>query len=209
MKNRNNALVRDEVLLAFHETCEKPTAEEIISWTNQYPEYAEDIREHAAIALDIAASEKNAQDQIAERDLNISFSHALNGLSAGDREQKALSSTNDSASFHEIIAAHGKTIASLANEIGGMIGIGRDVVAALANGGMAPPVGPKFKKAVMTALSLSSEAFDHKLSIALANPRVGMAKSKVAPKLNQRSYEEIIRASDMDTSQTQYWLSED
>jgi hypothetical protein len=206
MKDRNNTPTRDEVLLAFHEANKKPTAEGIIAWTEKYPEYADDIREHAAIALDITANEIHAEAQITERDLNISFSHALNGLSAGDREQKALSATNDSTSFHELIAARGKTIASLAVEIGN---IGRDVVAALANGGMCPPVGRRFKEAVMKALSISSADFDHKLSIARANPRLGMARSRTAPKLNQRSYEEIIKASGMDAQQTQYWLSED
>ena len=45
----------DEVLFAFHQACEHPTAEQIIAWTGRYPEFAEDIRAHAAILKDWAA----------------------------------------------------------------------------------------------------------------------------------------------------------
>lgn len=45
---------RDEVLFAFHQACERPTAEQIIEWTQRYPPFADDIRDHAAVRLDAA-----------------------------------------------------------------------------------------------------------------------------------------------------------
>src|SRR4051794_9861937 len=46
---------RDAVLFAFHEACPRPTAEQIIDWTSRYPHFAEDIRDHAAVARDWVA----------------------------------------------------------------------------------------------------------------------------------------------------------
>jgi len=89
MTNRHQHLDRDQVLLAFQEAFEKPTVENIIEWVDRFPEYAEDIRDHAAIAHDIAArATEHPEDAIDDRLLNISFSHALNGLFAGDQESK-------------------------------------------------------------------------------------------------------------------------
>jgi hypothetical protein len=48
---------RDEVLFTFHEAYERPTAENIIEWTRRYPQFADDIRAHAAVAWDWAATE--------------------------------------------------------------------------------------------------------------------------------------------------------
>ncbi|MBJ7408328.1 MAG: hypothetical protein JHD07_35630, partial [Bradyrhizobium sp.] len=46
-QNRNPE--RDDVLFAFHQTCDNPTAEQVSEWTRRYPQYADDIREHAAL----------------------------------------------------------------------------------------------------------------------------------------------------------------
>ena len=45
---------RDEVLFAFHQTGQCPTAAEIIEWNCRYPQFADDIRAHAAVARDWA-----------------------------------------------------------------------------------------------------------------------------------------------------------
>lgn len=208
MKDQTNSLDRDEVLLAFQASCARPTTEDIVVWVRRYPQFAEDIRDHAAITLDIEAREDKFGPAISEHDLSVSFSFALNGLATGDKTRRERAA-NDMATFQEIITARGKTIASLANEIGGIIGIGRDIVAAMVNGGMKPPISRRFKEAVTRALTISSETFDQKLTLALARPRAGMAKASVAPRLNQRSFDEIVRTSDMAPNQIQYWLSED
>ena len=51
---------RDEVLFAFHQTCTDPTAEQIIEWVERFPQFADDIRAHAAILKDWAADEDRA-----------------------------------------------------------------------------------------------------------------------------------------------------
>jgi hypothetical protein len=210
MTNRSKDLDRDEVLTAFHEAYEKPTAENIIEWVKRYPEYAEDIRDHAAIALDVAArSPDDAEESVDERALNISFSYALDGLFAGDQESKIAANISRAVSFQEVLSARGKSIANLADEVGGPIGISRAVVSDLCNGGMRPPITDRFKSRVARALRISTSSFDQKVQYSLDHPRLGMPKSTVTPKINQRSYEEIIRGSSMNEEQIQYWLSED
>lgn len=73
-KQLRRAKKRDEVLLAFQEACKRPTVEQIVEWTNRYPDFAEDIRAHAAIARDWAASEK--LDMPSDRDTLIDFACA-------------------------------------------------------------------------------------------------------------------------------------
>ena len=54
-EDRDNA--RDEVLYAFHRAYERPSAAEIIEWVTRYPQFAEDIRGHAALARDWAGGQ--------------------------------------------------------------------------------------------------------------------------------------------------------
>src|SRR5690606_19033869 len=46
---------RDEVLYSFHRACPVPTAADVVAWAARYPEYADEIRAHASVALDWAA----------------------------------------------------------------------------------------------------------------------------------------------------------
>lgn len=70
-KQLRRAKKRDEVLLAFQEACKRPTTEQILQWTNRYPDFAEDIRAHAAIARDWAASESTSM--FASGVINVDF----------------------------------------------------------------------------------------------------------------------------------------
>lgn len=45
---------RDTILYCFHIAYEKPSAQNIITWCESYPQFAEDIRSHAAVAWDWA-----------------------------------------------------------------------------------------------------------------------------------------------------------
>ena len=55
MNEHNRMDELDEVLFAFHRACANPSADEIIAWTSRYPQFADDIRAHAAILKDWAA----------------------------------------------------------------------------------------------------------------------------------------------------------
>ncbi len=57
MSNHIRNEERDKVLLAFHQASDRPTAEFILGWIGRYPEFAEDIRAHAAVSLEWAARE--------------------------------------------------------------------------------------------------------------------------------------------------------
>lgn len=212
MTNRSQHLNRDQVLLAFQDAFKKPTAENIIEWVERYPEYAEDIRDHATIAHEIAAlATEHSENEVDDRTLNISFSHALNGLYAGDQETKFTERVRNAASFQELLSALEKTIATLVTEISNTVGVGiaKSVIADLINGAMKPPIGRRLKDAMMRVLLIDSASFDQKTQYALNHPRIGMAKSSVTPQLKKRSYAEIIKASSMDEAQKQYWLGED
>jgi hypothetical protein len=208
MTNDINSSDRDEVLSAFQDACAEPTAEDIISWTTRFPQFADDIRDHAAITLDWAAQDDVEERPLQQGRVNDAYSQALAGLRAGDATISA-TATNDQASFQELMAARGKTAATMEAEVGGSIGIGRSIIAALINGAMAPPIGTRFKRAVMQTLSINVAMFDQALNIALAKPRMGLAKSSGPPKINKRSYEDIVKTSGMGSDQIKHWLSED
>jgi len=204
-----NTLDRDEVLSVFQETCAKPTAEDIISWVKRFPDFADDIRGHAAIALDWAAKVDSSEEPIQEGRMNDAYSQALAGLQAADAESKRLA-TSDILSFQDCIAACGKTVAMLETEVGGAIGIRRHIIASLFNGAMVPPIGERFKTAIMRALSIHElAAFDRKVEIAMSRPKLGLAKASGPPTRNKRSYEDIVRSSGMTSEQIEYWLGED
>ncbi len=58
---KKDYISRDDVLYAFHEECERPTAADIVIWAAKYPQFAEDIRTHAAIARDMNASTQGVE----------------------------------------------------------------------------------------------------------------------------------------------------
>ena len=59
MNEQNRIPERDEVLFAFHQTCDNPTADKSTEWTRRYPQFADDIRAHAAMRAEWA-SESNS-----------------------------------------------------------------------------------------------------------------------------------------------------
>ena len=57
MIERNKNPGTGRVLFAFHRKCERPTALQMIAWTERYPQFADDIREHAAVRPPRASDE--------------------------------------------------------------------------------------------------------------------------------------------------------
>jgi hypothetical protein len=74
---------------------------------------------------------------------------------------------------------------------------------------MRGPVGQRFLDAVCRAIAITHDRFYAALEKALAAPRLGLAKADAAPTVNARSYEEVIRDSDMTPEQIRYWLGGD
>jgi SOS-response transcriptional repressor LexA len=85
----NRAASRDEVLFAFHEACERPSPELILEWATQYPQFADDIREHAEHLLAWAAHEDRSGAPDDDAQVTRSWSRALNAMYNAEREEAA------------------------------------------------------------------------------------------------------------------------
>jgi DNA-binding Xre family transcriptional regulator len=194
---------RDEVLFAFHEACPRPTAQQIIDWTSRYPQFADDIRAHAAVARDWDARRELPADEPSETELARAYSRAINALYEADA--KAAASPAPPQTFQDILAARGTNARALAQEVG----IGRGVIADLIGGRMRGPVGRRFLDAVCRALAITHAAFSGAIETALGRPQPVLAKAAGTPTVNARSYEEVIRDSGMTEDQIRYWLDED
>ena len=204
MNQHNRKEDRDEVLFAFHQACERPNAEQIIAWTERYPEFAEDIRSHAAISRDWAASEDLPVVEADETMLARAYSNALNALYQVEIEASAATPQHAARNFHEMLKERGKEIWQLASELD----IARSVLADLFNGWMLGPVRKRIVDAVTFALGITRTAFDDALAFALLNPRLEHAKADGAPTITPRPCDEIIRDSNMSDERKRYWLEE-
>jgi hypothetical protein len=205
MTDQNRAEDRDEVLFAFHRACNDPTAEQIIEWTSRFPQFADDIRTHAALLKDWAAREGLPAEEPDETMLARGRSRALDALY---NAEVALTSEETSASprsFEQMMYACGKDVPQLARDLD----IARGILAALVGGRMLAPVGGRLVTALMAALAITHDAFNDALQSALAAPRIGHAKANGAPTVIAQSYEALIRSSSMTDEQKQHWLSED
>jgi hypothetical protein len=209
MTIKNQTPDRDEVLFAFHEAHVRPTAQEIIDWVEKFPQFADDIRIHASISRDWAAHEKESQEEPSESCLASAYSRALSALYDAEIETAVVQANGSTRSLREIVAACGKDVATLQNEIGGSIGIARSVLADLFNGIMLPPLSNRLANAVQGSLSLTIQELQTALERTLTSPRLGYANSTTIPTVNARSCEDIIRNSGMTSLQIGYWLDED
>jgi hypothetical protein len=206
MTDQNKTESRDDVLFAFHQQYDRPTAEEIIEWTRRFPQFAEDIRAHAAVAWDWANQEGLVVAEPDESLLARGYSQALNAIYNAENSAASNQNVAASQSFPQMIAACGKDVRQLARELD----IERGVIADLVGGRMLPPIGERFIAAFASALSQSKEVFNKALDFALSSPQqLGYAKADHMPTIIPQSYEDIIRKSGMTDERKRYWLGED
>jgi hypothetical protein len=199
-QNRNPE--RDDVLFAFHQTCDNPTAEQVSEWTRRYPQYADDIREHAALRAQWA-SESDAEPD--ESMLARGRSHALN-LLHGARQEAAAAQNVSEKSWAQALSEAGFDIPRLAR----CLNIDRMVLAELNAGRMRLPLGRRLTDALTDVLGMSAAWLERVVTDLLAGPRrLGHAKADEAPTINTRSYAEVIQASSMSEDEKHYWLGED
>jgi hypothetical protein len=205
MNTYNKNEERDEVLFAFHQACERATADEIIEWTERYPQFAEDIRAHAAVSRDWVACEGLPAAEADGTMLERAYSNALSKLYDAELKASASGAGRSAAQgFQEILAQRNKEIFELAGELD----IARSVLADLFNGWMLAPVRKRLIDAVTSSLSITRSAFDAAFALASQNPRFGYAKAEQAPIVIQRSCDDIIRDSNMSEERKAYWLEE-
>lgn len=194
---------RDSVLFAFHQECERPTAEQIISWTKRFPEFADDIRAHAAVAWDWSMRDAVPAEQLDESLTARGYSKALNLIF--DEEHSAQNIAAKCQSFKEMLAAAGKNVPDIARELN----IARSVVADLVNGWMVEPIPGRLSNALILSLKTTPESFHSAVHLAQENPYLGHAKANRPPTVTPRNGEQIIRDSDMPQERKNYWLGED
>jgi hypothetical protein len=192
---------RDAVLFALHQESENPTAEQILYWINQYPQFADDIRSHAAIMKDLAAQDGKRVKEPSEALLSRSQSRAMDAL----HKAQARAAAAPAMSFDQILALSKTDIPDLSDKLN----IKRGILSALVSGRMLAPVGERLVTALMQCLSIPREVFEGALQLALSTPRLGHAKAEEAPSIIPRSYEYLVRASSMTEERKKYWLGEE
>jgi hypothetical protein len=196
---------RDEVLFAFHQECERPSAEQIVAWVNRYPQFAEDIRAHAAVAWDWATHAAEREVEVDEISSSRAYSQALNIIYSAETSSATASDPTACRTFQQMQEAVGKETYQLARELD----VGRGVLADLFNGWMQPPIRKRLVDSLLSLLHSSGEEFSFALECALRQPRLGHAKADRTPVMAQRSCDEIIRDSNMPQERKRYWLEED
>jgi len=203
MTDQNRIDDLDEVLFAFHRACANPSAAEIIAWTGRYPQFAEDIRAHAAILKDWAARRNLPADEPDEIMLARARSRALDALYNAEVARRSDASASP-RSFEQMMQTRGTDLPELARQLD----VARSVLADLMSGGMHAPVGKRLVDALTHALAITEDAFQSALQAALRSPRLGHAKAEETPSIVPRSYAEIIADSSMLPERKRYWLGE-
>lgn len=205
-KGDNN---RDAVLIAFHEACDRPTAADIIEWIGRYPQFADDIRDHAALMRECGGEEIGELSEEEMTILNNGRSYALQLLHKAKAKAEpeagaAPAAAAPPATFDQILKHQGLDIPALAS----LFGIPRAVLSLLINGRMLPPIGARLVQAFGDQFSITYQQFDGALDYALRNPKLGQLKAQTSAQVTRQSYEDVIRDSDMSEERKAYWLSE-
>ncbi len=223
MTNYNAKEEKDEILYAFHLECENPTPKNIITWVKRYPQYADDIREHAELLLAQKSVSKLNILQPDEEMLVKGRSETMNAIY--EFEQKVARNEHDDAEsesnkqndlsddinttsvvdFDLLLKNAGTSIAELARDIN----IERNVVAKVAAGRVCLPVGDRFLSAIASLLGLTKDMIVSAIQLSLQNPRFGHAKSRDKPEFQAVAYKDIVtNSTKMTPEQIQYWLDE-
>jgi hypothetical protein len=205
MNDPNRTKERDEILFALHRECSNPTAEQIIAWIERYPQFADDIRSHAAIIKDWVAREGKPVLEPSESMLSRSHSRAMDALYKAQIAPVAEQAGATGLTFEQIMASRGTDVPELSRKLN----IARGVLSALVSGRMLAPVGERLIAALTSYLSISRDVFNRALQSAQATPRLGHAKADGAPSVIPCTYEDLVRASSMPEERKQYWLGED
>jgi hypothetical protein len=180
--------------------------DQIIDWTQRFPEFADDIRAHAAIIRDWAADNGSEEEEVDELMLNRARSRALNAIYHAQVATQAEVGSDNALTFDQLLLAVGQSTPQL----GRALDIGRDVLSDLFRGRMRPPIGQRLVSALMEKLETTQVQIDHALTHALANPVIGHAHATQQPTVVQRSYEDIVRSSTMMSDERKsYWLDGD
>ncbi len=195
---------RDEVLFAFHEACEHPTAKQIMEWTSRYPEFAEDIIAHAEHQVSWEAQRELHNNEPDEADVARNWSWTLNAIyeaeKAGSTDVAPAGET-----FSQLLEKAGMTIPALAR----LIDIDRLVLGEINAGRLRPPINARLLDALAIALGRAKSDLEQIIVRTLAAPMLGNAKASNRPEVYAQTYETVILSSDMSVEKKNYWLGRD
>lgn len=196
-----NQQERDEVLIAFHEECDIPTRADVERWTQAHPDFARDIREHAAVRLAMVAD-------LVEHPAQLDDNMVARGRSRVQAAMFEAEAGDRAAPLGPTLIAMLKSAGLTQPDLARRLPIKRVVVADLFAGRMRD-VRPRFSTAISRELGVSVAAFNVAHARAARIPAFGgRAKSVGQPLVNQRSFEEIIRSSGMSDEEIAYWLGD-
>ncbi|ODR99368.1 hypothetical protein AUC68_05195 [Methyloceanibacter methanicus] len=201
---------RDAVLFAFYQECERPTARQIIEWAERYPQFADDIRAHAAIRLDRAPgaedrSELEPDETMIARGRSRVLNAIYNARQEGDEDAAETKKAAAQPNWQGMLRAKDITVPQLARQID----IDRMVLSELGAGRMRLPIGHRLMDALTKVLDVTPAYVSAAVTQLVAAPRLGHAKADKAPTILTRSFEEVIRSSSMTPERQRYWLGED
>ena len=174
---------RDDVLVAFHAACPRPTAEELATWIDRHPDLADDLRDHAE-ALLAAAQERHLRPEPSEALLARTRSAALGALEAVRARTAATVSV---PGLEGLMTSAGTDVPRLARALR----LGRAPVVDLIQGRIVLPAPAALLAAVDAALRTTVAAVD--AASRAATPRMGPAKAEGTPSAPRRAFADIVR----------------
>lgn len=195
---------RDDVLFAFHEACEHPTAEQVMEWTRRYPEFAEDIIAHAEHQLAWKAQPDLHDAEPAEADIARNWSWTLNAIYEAEKAG-SLKGATDGETFSQLLERAEFTIPALARRID----IDRLVLGEINAGRLRLPIDTRLLEAMSKALARAANDIEQAIARTLAAPVLGNAKASNKPEIHTQSYEDVIQSSNMSDEKKNYWLGRD
>ncbi|WP_045837025.1 hypothetical protein [Hyphomicrobium sp. 99] len=195
---------RDEVLFAFHEACEHPTAEQILEWTSRYPEFADDIIAHAEHQLSWKAQPELHGVEPDEADIARNWSWTLNAIYDAEKAG-SLEAAKGGETFSQLLERAGVTIPALARRIE----IDRLVLGELNAGRLRLPIDSRLLQALSNALGSAASDLEQSIARTLSAPMLGNAKASNKPEVHTQSYEAVILNTDMSEEKKNYWLGRD
>lgn len=174
---------RDDVLVAFHAACPRPTAEELATWIDRHPDLADDLRDHAE-ALLAAAQDRHLRPEPTEALLARTRSVALGAFEAA----RTRAATTASAPRLEVLmASAGTDVPRLARALR----LGRAPVVDFVQGRVVLPAPAALLAALADALRTTVAAVD--AASRAVTPRMGPAKAEGTPSAPRRAFADIVR----------------
>lgn len=174
---------RDEILVAFHAACPRPTADDIAAWIGRHPDLADDLRAHAeALLADVQDEHLRPEpsDGLVERTRTTALDALASARARATEAKTALQ-------FSDLMASAGTDVPRLAR----LLDLGRAPLVDLVQGRVVLPAPAALLAALADALRTTVAAVD--AATRAATPRMGPAKAEGSPSAPRRAFADIVR----------------